>query len=155
MPAESLTGFRPERVLFEQKPRIGSGAGSHGAWNLSRCFRIDINYMPAKDNPASGALAFKLERLSEFVPKLVRQSIMLHFRTSSALSIPLHEHKRIVSQQESPCIKSHYFGMLHPVGQASFRNHIRCGVIWLEFCSLKFLPSNGNLCSSSTTLRPG
>jgi len=64
-------------------------------------------YMPAKVNLVTGALAFKLERLSEFVPKLARQSIMVHFRTVWALSIPLQEHNGVVSRQEFTCIKSH------------------------------------------------
>jgi len=111
--------------------------------------------MPAKDNLVSGALAFKLERFSEFVPKLALQPNMVHFRTSSALSIPLREHNGTVSQQESPCIKDYYSGMLATLGQAPFKNHIRRAVMWLEFCSLKFLPSNANLYSSSKALRSG
>jgi hypothetical protein len=54
--------------------------------------------MPAKVNLVTGALALKLESLSEFVPKLARQSIMVHFRTVSTLFFPLQEHNGIVSQ---------------------------------------------------------
>ncbi len=111
--------------------------------------------MPAKVNMLTEAQAFKLEGLSEFVPKLVQQSIMVHFCTVSALSIPLQEYISTISQQAFPCINSHYFSTLHPTGQALIKNHIRRGVIWRQFCSLKFLPSNGNPYSSARALRPG
>ena len=51
-----------------------------------------------------GALAFKLEWLSEFVPKLAPQSIMVHFCIVCTPSIPLQEHSRMISQQEFSCI---------------------------------------------------
>ncbi len=101
----------------------------------------------------SGALALKFERLSEIVPKLARQPDMVHFCTFSALSITLREHNGTVAQQESPFIKDYYSGMLGTLGQAPFKNHIRRAVMWLEFCSLKFLPPNANLYSSSKALR--
>jgi|GEM_PF-4453913 hypothetical protein len=111
--------------------------------------------MPAKVNMLTEAQAFKLEGLSEFVPKLAQQSIMVHFCTVSSLSIPLQEQSSTISQQAFPCINSHYFSMLHPMEHALFKNHIRCGVIWRQFCSLKFLPSNANPYSSARVLRPG
>jgi hypothetical protein len=100
--------------------------------------------MPAKVNLLTEALALAPGRSSEFAPKLARQSIMVHFRTASALSFQLQEHNDIVSQKEFTCIISHYFSGLHSVEQPPFKNRVRCGVIWCEFCLLKFLPSNGD-----------
>ena len=79
--------------------------------------------MPAKVNLVPGwPWPFELERLTEFVPKLDQQPIMIHFCSASGLCLPLQEHKPGSLQKEFTCTKCHDSGMLYPLGEAPFKN---------------------------------
>jgi len=98
---------------------------------------------------------FEFERLSEFVPKLAHQPIMIHFRSASGLCLPLQEHKPGSFAARIPLHETSLFRYLTFQGRGAFQKLNRVLLHLAQILLIENLIPNGNFYFIEKALRPG